>query len=531
MYVKTVFVLFFLCLSFCNAENVTDCPLNKIDLGIDIFYTNEIVFEVSKNFDEDYNSLLSILKNISKYEIHFQSINDFVSEYCSSDIISSCRFDILKNDHYPLREFDIYLLRAWENYISKDTQEALQLINDLNNYMINTSKDPWFDIMTALVISSYENTGIIEPDAEGNIYYRHLEKAIKYSDNNSLLLFVIAEAFKYIGYTNPSAHKIAFVEYSRSESLDTSNMKLKKYILDTLVEFYQLYKYYNTEVPEWLKEAIYIKMIQIDPKDHKAYNNLGFLYASSSEATKEKLKKALEYCEKACELLPDELNYQDSLAWAYYINGDAETAIKMYNDILKSSPEHIDSLTHLSSIYLNNSDNENAFVLLKKILEIKPDDASALNNIAYTLAELDKDLSYALECAQKAVSLDNKNDFYIDTLAWVHYKLNNFELALKYQLQTVEQKPKMIIYKKHLAEIYFCMNKYDESEQQLLQILYLKPNDEEALLRLSALRAIMFLEFSKKDEEVQTKYSNDVFVKEMLRIFKGSIKNDNEVKN
>ena len=66
---------------------------------------------------------------------------------------------------------------------------------------------------------------------------------------------------------------------------------------------------------------------------------------------------------------------------------------------------------------------------MRRLLTLSPDDPLLLNNYAYFLAEGGSDLKKALRMAEKVMELDGDNPTYIDTYAWVLYKLGKYREA------------------------------------------------------------------------------------------------------
>jgi tetratricopeptide (TPR) repeat protein len=95
-----------------------------------------------------------------------------------------------------------------------------------------------------------------------------------------------------------------------------------------------------------------------------------------------------------------------------------------------------------------------------KCLELNPEFSEAMNYLGYTFADNDMKLDRALELIEKAVSMEPENPAYLDSLAWVHYKLGNYTKALRYQLKAVEfsttDDPIMF---DHLGDIYMKLDR------------------------------------------------------------------------
>lgn len=66
------------------------------------------------------------------------------------------------------------------------------------------------------------------------------------------------------------------------------------------------------------------KAIDKDPDNASAHNNLGYTFAEIGI----NINEAINECKKAVSLIPDSAVYRDSLAWAYYVAGKYDLALK-----------------------------------------------------------------------------------------------------------------------------------------------------------------------------------------------------------
>lgn len=60
-----------------------------------------------------------------------------------------------------------------------------------------------------------------------------------------------------------------------------------------------------------------------------------------------------------------------------------------------------------------------------------------LNNYAYFLALAERDLERALAMAERAISLEQGNSTYLDTYAWILYRLGRYDEAKKAMQQAL----------------------------------------------------------------------------------------------
>jgi tetratricopeptide (TPR) repeat protein len=119
---------------------------------------------------------------------------------------------------------------------------------------------------------------------------------------------------------------------------------------------------------------------------------------------------------------------------------------------------------------------------LEKSLELKPDFAEAANHLGYMWAERGENLERAKELIDRAVKADPKNDAYLDSLAWVLFKLGKPREALPVMQQAVEiaeaeKRPDATLYD-HLGDIRLALGQPDRAREAWRKALSLGPNED-----------------------------------------------------
>ena len=96
-----------------------------------------------------------------------------------------------------------------------------------------------------------------------------------------------------------------------------------------------------------------------------------------------------------------------------------------------------------------------------------------------TLNERGVNLPKARELIEKAVKLEPKNAAYLDSLAWVIYKLDQPKEALPWMLKAVElsEEPDATLYD-HLGDIYSAMQQPAKAQEAWKKALDIEPKDE-----------------------------------------------------
>ncbi len=101
-------------------------------------------------------------------------------------------------------------------------------------------------------------------------------------------------------------------------------------------------------------------------------------------------------------------------------------------------------------------------------LEIDPNNATVLNNYAYYLSERADMLEKAERMSKKANLLVDNNSAYMDTYAWIMYKMKNYTEALEWmeqvmQLSDAQERPELLI---HYGDILFQAGQKDRAREQ-----------------------------------------------------------------
>lgn len=100
------------------------------------------------------------------------------------------------------------------------------------------------------------------------------------------------------------------------------------------------------------------------------------------------------------------------------------------NDDLK-----VQVLSMMGDLKYRMKDYQGSYEYYEAAMKISPHDPLILNNYAYFLAEGGNDLKRALKMAEEVMLLEGDNETYIDTYAWVLYKLGKTKKAYEAMLR------------------------------------------------------------------------------------------------
>lgn len=199
--------------------------------------------------------------------------------------------------------------------------------------------------------------------------------------------------------------------------------------------------------------------IDMDPANERYW-----LMLLSFELTENRYKEAVKDYDRAKEFIEPSTRMKNLYAASASMLENLEEGEGILNELLKETDERLDmtkvdaeerqnvrkgldyeGLEWVSSLYCmlgdlyyKKGDTENAFKEYENSLYFLNDNALTLNNYAYFLSENDKDLEKAKKMSRRALDLVENNPTYIDTYAWILYKLGEYHEAMEYMKYAME---------------------------------------------------------------------------------------------
>ncbi|MEN3013853.1 MAG: tetratricopeptide repeat protein [Endomicrobiia bacterium] len=239
-------------------------------------------------------------------------------------------------------------------------------------------------------------------------------------------------------------------------------------------------------------EQYFPKILSIPKKEFLPVHN--FLIAIFYEYKKE-FKKAIKYMEKYIKKteVSDSLPYLKLIYYYYSIKNYKktfsllETAKQKFNEEeikimllyayiekknynkaleilfeLKSSSSSFERIDfYIGMCYEQLGDIENSIKYLKEAIAKNPEDHEALNYLGYLYADRGINLNEAEQLIKKALEVEPTNYAYIDSLAWVYYKKEDYKKAEEL-FEQIKNYSDPIIYE-HIGDVKASLNKFEEA--------------------------------------------------------------------
>jgi tetratricopeptide (TPR) repeat protein len=234
------------------------------------------------------------------------------------------------------------------------------------------------------------------------------------------------------------------------------------------------------EGTNYTKAAEYFaNAILFNPDFELAYYNL-----ATAQLGANKSKEALDVLERARRRFGQ--NYSGE-----YLSGMAASQLKNYTNALQhfttaeilAKSGDTNRLTdafyfQLGATYERLGDYSQAEKYFEQSLQLAPDSPETLNYLGYMWAEHDMKLDQARDFIAKALKTDPKNAAYLDSMAWVLFKLKQPKPALNYALKALQNSEEQdaTLYE-HLGDIYDALGEKDKARESWTKSLSLEAND------------------------------------------------------
>jgi tetratricopeptide (TPR) repeat protein len=216
------------------------------------------------------------------------------------------------------------------------------------------------------------------------------------------------------------------------------------------------------------------------------YNLKGNLHLARGD-----LRAAEAAFQKATQTYSNLIQPYYGLAGLYLRNQKADKAIEQFQSLLNVDPKQAAPHMMIGIICDSQNQPELSEKHYRAALEIDPLFAPAANNLAYILADSNRDLNDALKFARLAKEKLPDSPNVMDTLGWVYYRKGLYDSAiseLKGSLAKVPDNPTVVY---HLGMAYYKRGEKQAAKAELERVLTLSdafPHAEEAKRALAEMK-------------------------------------------
>lgn len=193
----------------------------------------------------------------------------------------------------------------------------------------------------------------------------------------------------------------------------------------------------------------------LDMENPEILYNLGVAY--SLKGLGKVAEKYFEKLLKSDTRSVDRLKVRKLLAYTNVLHEEYKKAIDLLKECETIMPGDSETLNMLAYCYDKSNNKQKAIETYRTVLSISKDNATAMNSLAYVLAEISdsrgEQLNEALSLAKKAIQTDPENAAYLDTLGFIYLKRNEKNLAKKFLKSAYLKMPLSSEIKLHVKEL------------------------------------------------------------------------------
>ncbi len=146
-------------------------------------------------------------------------------------------------------------------------------------------------------------------------------------------------------------------------------------------------------------------------------------------------------------------------------------ALKALEAAVVRFPEQAQLYFFLGSIQERLGKKQDSMASMRQVLELEPDHAQALNYLAYTMAELSKNLEEAEVLARRALALQPKDGYILDTVGWVLFKQGRVAEAIPYLEKAFRKQGDESVIAEHLGDAYYRQQLVEKAQQMYRRAL------------------------------------------------------------
>jgi tetratricopeptide (TPR) repeat protein len=457
----------------------------------------------NNNYEQALQYAQKALKLDSKNPYNYKLVADIYEKQQNypeaAKFLKKLITEISVGEDYYFDLGDLYLFE-------KDYDEALKLLNKMES-TFGKSPELTYKKQQIYIQMSKLDLAI----AEGQILINNFPDEAEYKLRQAEMLYTnekIEEALKLVKEVieqdpeNPYAHYIFSSIYKSKKDFVKANQELEYVFknpdmdLDIKLDILQDLLRSNSEEDKKSASKLADYMLKAHPNEARVYISYGdllllegnkelgltqYLQAKKLDGNNynlwaqiinldldlNKTDSLIRHSEQALELFPNQANLWLYNGMGYYKKKNYKRAIESYEEgkkLSSTNPElSLEFNLRLGDTYNESKEYKKSDEAFDAALKLDPLNEHALNNYSYFLSLRNENLLLAKEMSGKLIKR-SPDPSYLDTYAWVLYKLKEYEEAKKYLEMALKSNNGTII--EHYGDVLFQLGQTDKAVEQ-----------------------------------------------------------------
>ena len=163
----------------------------------------------------------------------------------------------------------------------------------------------------------------------------------------------------------------------------------------------------------------------------------------------------------------------------------SDSAITVLKNAIADGGDTIRALFQVGAEYEKLKDIPKSVESFELLLSISPDHHPTLNYLGYMLAERGERLPEALDMIERALKAEPDNGAYLDSYAWVLYKMQRYQEALIQIQKAVTKTNNDPVVIEHLGDIQYALGNLKDARDAWQTALAFDPQNKNLKEKLS----------------------------------------------
>ena len=178
-----------------------------------------------------------------------------------------------------------------------------------------------------------------------------------------------------------------------------------------------------------------------------------------------RLDEAIELVSKGLKERADQPQVYAMYASLLDEKSDFKSAAKILEQGLEKFPENAQLRFYYGTINDRMGNKDVVVSEMKKVLELDPNHVQGMNYLAFTWAEMGKNLDDAEKLARRAMELEPQDGYVLDTLGWILYKQNKTIESIKFLEAAHKYQGTVSVIAEHLGDAYYKQSMVDKAKK------------------------------------------------------------------
>lgn len=193
-----------------------------------------------------------------------------------------------------------------------------------------------------------------------------------------------------------------------------------------------------------------------------------------------KLEEALDLVSQGIKARGDQHQIYAMYASLLDEKSDYNGAVKILEEGLKKFPDNAQLRFYYGTINDRLGRKEVVVNEMQKVLEIDPNHVQSMNYLAFTWAEMGLRLGDAEKLARRALELEPKDGYVLDTLGWILFKQAKFSESIKFLEAAFSNQSKVSIIAEHLGDAYYKQAMVEKAKKMYQKAADLETDNKKA---------------------------------------------------